>query len=116
MMRIVAFVLGIVVALGAAAATPRLVAAADDAANQIPGVPFVDAGVSGSVGGDIYDLVWRYVVPTGTTRIVLFRLDGDEGAELGLYLFRGSATNIYTNTPFERSAFPGGDQIGRAHV
>ena len=110
MTRIVTLLLGIVVAFGAAAATPRPVAAADDVANQIPGVPFLEAGVTGSVGGDAYDLVWRYVVPTGTTRIVLFRLDGEEGAELGLYLFRGSATSIYTNTAFERSAFPGGDQ------
>jgi len=77
--------------------------------SDIPGVLWSGTRVTGSVGGSVYDNVWRLVLTE--PRVVLVRLQGELGAELGLYLFDATATSVVTGTPIEQSAKPGGAQL-----
>jgi hypothetical protein len=43
-------------------------------------------------------------------RVALVQLRGEAGAELGLYLFDGSATSVISGSPIKQSAQPGGSQ------
>jgi hypothetical protein len=66
------------------------------------------SSVSGVVGGSIVDRVYSVSVPEASS--LLISVNGESGAELGLYLFSGSATSILSDTPLLVSAKPGGYQ------
>jgi len=99
-----ALVLGTALLVGLSA-TPTQ---ATDTASEIPGIAWPGGPVTSTVGGPIYDRVWRLELPQG--RVALIRLDGSAGTELGLYLFNETATSIATATPLKQSAKPGGNQ------
>jgi hypothetical protein len=84
------------------------VRAAEDNAAEIPGTLWSGGRANGSVGGSSYDRVWRLVLTEA--RVALVQLRGEAGAELGLYLFDGSATSVVSGTPIKQSAQPGGSQ------
>jgi hypothetical protein len=86
---------------------PQRVRAEDNAA-EIPGVPWVGRGVTGLIGAEAIDKVWRLEIPEG--RVGIFRVTGEAGAELGLYLFDSSATSVVTATPLKTSAKAGASQ------
>ena len=87
--------------------TPQPVRAEDNAA-EIPGVPWVGRAVTGLIGAETIDKVWRLELPEG--RVGIFRVTGEAGAELGLYLFDSSATSVLTATPLKTSAKAGASQ------
>jgi len=76
---------------------------------EIPGVPLPSTQLVSKAGGDIIDQVWRVELEKG--KIALIRVDGEPGAELGLYLFSGDATSVVTSTPLRKSAQPGASQV-----
>ena len=84
------------------------VRAVEVGAAEIPGVLWSGSRATGSVGGAVFDQVWRLVLTE--PRVALVRLQGAVGAELGLYLFDATAASILTATPIEQSAQPGGTQ------
>jgi hypothetical protein len=86
---------------------PQPVRAEDNAA-EIPGVPWVGRSVTGLIGAETIDKVWRLELPEG--RVGIFRVTGEVGAELGLYLFDSSATSVLTATPLKQSAKAGAEQ------
>ena len=75
---------------------------------NIPGLAWPGNVVTSTAGGAVYDRVWRIELVEG--RVALIRLDGSVGAELGLYLFDGTATSLTASNPLKSSAKPGGDQ------
>ena len=83
-------------------------ARAAESGAEIPGIAWPGGPVTATVGGPVFDRVWRLELPQG--RVALIRLDGASGSELGLYLFDETATSIATATPMKQSAKPGGDQ------
>jgi|688.fasta_scaffold100871_2 hypothetical protein len=83
-------------------------ARAEDNAAEIPGVPWVGRAVTGLIGAETVDKVWRLELPEG--RVGIFRVTGEAGAELGLYLFDSSATSVLTATPLKTSAKAGSSQ------
>jgi hypothetical protein len=99
-----AFVLGTALLVGLSAAPTQ----ATDTPSEIPGIAWSGGPVTSTVGGPIFDRVWRVELPLG--RVALIRLDGSAGSELGLYLFDETAASIATATPLKQSAKPGGDQ------
>ena len=99
-----AFLLGTALLVGLAAAPVQ----AADTASDVPGIAWPGGPVTATVGGPVFDRVWRLELPQG--RVALIRLDGSAGSELGLYLFNEAATSIATATPMKQSAKPGGDQ------
>lgn len=70
---------------------PTSVIGADNA-SDIPGVPLPGTVASGQLGGPIYDVVYRVVVPAGS--VILAALSGTSGTDFDLYLFDGSATSV----------------------
>ncbi|MFM2104411.1 MAG: hypothetical protein RL006_578 [Chloroflexota bacterium] len=107
--RSIGIALALACALFAAVgANPITVRAAEDNAAEIPGTLWSGGRASGSVGGSSYDRVWRLVLTEA--RVALVQLRGEAGAELGLYLFDGSATSVVSGTPIKQSAQPGGSQ------
>jgi hypothetical protein len=84
------------------------VRAVEAGAAEIPGVLWSGSRATGSVGGAVFDQVWRLVLTE--PRVALVRLQGAVGAELGLYLFDATAASVLTATPIEQSAQPGGTQ------
>jgi hypothetical protein len=60
------------------------------------------------VGGSIYDRVWR--IELSSPRILVAKLVGATGAELGLYLFDENADSILNDVPIASSSLPGGSQ------
>ena len=82
--------------------------AAIDASQEIPGAAWPGGVVTSNVGGPIFDRVWKLDLPQG--RVAVIRLTGEAGAELGLYLFSGSATSVTSDTPLASSAVAGGRQ------
>lgn len=82
--------------------------AATDANQEIPGIAWPGGVVTSNVGGPIFDRVWKLDLPQG--RVAVIRLTGEAGAELGLYLFSGSATSVTSDTPLASSAVAGGRQ------
>jgi len=77
-------------------------------AGDIPGIPFEGTAVSGTVGGELFDVVYSLKIEAGT--VLLATLRGEAGAELGLYAFAGDATSVYTDPPLAESAKPGDEQ------
>ena len=75
---------------------------------DIPGIELPSGTIRSSVGGSVYDRVWRIELPEG--RVALIRLFGSAGAELGLYLFDSNARSLSTALPLRQSAKPGGTQ------
>ena len=81
---------------------------AEDNATEIPGVLWAGRTVTGLIGAEAIDKVWRLELPEG--RVGIIRLTGEVGAELGLYLFDSSATSVLTATPLKISAKAGASQ------
>jgi hypothetical protein len=81
---------------------------ANDSAAEIPGVPWLGRAVTGLLGAESVDKVWRLELPEG--RVGIFSVTGEAGAELGLYLFDSSATSVLTATPLKTSAKAGSSQ------
>lgn len=98
----------LVAGLLAAFCGPASPARAVDLDADIPGTLWNGGIARSSVGGTLYDRVWRIELPEG--RVALLRLFGAKGAELGLYLFDASAASIRTATPLYQSAQQGGNQ------
>jgi len=86
---------------------PQAVRAEDNAA-EIPGVLWAGQAVTGQIGAEAIDKVWRLELPAG--RVGIFRVTGEVGAELGLYLFDSSTTSVLTATPLKTSAKAGASQ------
>ena len=97
---------------GMLAVTPS--AYALDEGAEIPGVPFVGSVVSAEVGGTIADRVYSLEVAAGTVMVVT--LQGESGAELGLYLFGSEATSVVTSDVIASSARPGASQMVRVVI
>jgi hypothetical protein len=87
-------VLGVVLGISGAVASPAAVAVADSS-SDIPGVPLSPGVVVGPLGGSIYDAVYSLDVAPGT--VILAHLSGSSGTDFDLYLFDGSATTVVTN-------------------
>ncbi len=81
---------------------------AEESSGDIPGTIWSGGRATGSVGGPIFDRVWRLVLPEA--RVAIVQLQGSAGAELGLYLFDSTATSVTTAVPMKKSAQPGGSQ------
>jgi hypothetical protein len=81
---------------------------AEDSSTEIPGTPWVGRSATGLIGAEAIDRVWRLELPEG--RVGIFRVTGEAGAELGLYLFDSSATSVLTATPLKQSAKAGAEQ------
>jgi hypothetical protein len=64
--------------------------------------------VTSEVGGAVVDHVWTLDLPEG--KVALFRLTGETGAELGLYVFNSFAQSVYSSSPIATSARPGAVQ------
>jgi hypothetical protein len=79
---------------------------AEDA--DIPGIELPSGVIRSSVGGAVYDRVWRIDLSEG--RVALIRLFGSTGAELGLYIYDSNARSLSTALPLRQSAKPGGIQ------
>jgi hypothetical protein len=77
-------------------------------AGDIPGTPFEGTAISGTVGGELFDIVYSLNIESGTVLLVTLR--GEAGAELGLYAFANDATSVYTDLPLAQSAKPGDEQ------
>lgn len=80
----------------------------EDGSGDIPGTLWSGSRATGSVGGPVFDRVWRLVLPEA--RVAIVQLQGAAGAELGLYLFDSSITSVSTGVPIKQSAQPGGFQ------
>lgn len=102
-----ALALTLLLVSGAYASVPVAVAAADNP-SEIPGVLWGGAPQRSSVGGSVFDRVWRLELPVG--RIAVIEVAGDAGAELGLYLFDDTAITLLSADPLKSSARPGGSQ------
>ena len=75
---------------------------------DIPGIELPSGAIRSSVGGAVYDRVWRIDLSEG--RVALIRLFGSTGAELGLYIYDSNARSLSTALPLRQSAKPGGIQ------
>ncbi|NQW55835.1 MAG: hypothetical protein HQ458_03125, partial [Chloroflexi bacterium] len=105
MHRFTRLALLLTLSLSGFATTP---ARAAESGVEIPGIAWPGRPVTSTVGGPVFDQVWRLELPQG--RVALIRLDGASGSELGLYLFDETATSILSATPLKQSAKPGGAQ------
>jgi hypothetical protein len=93
------------------------VARAGDASGNIPGVPLSFPIAEGSLGGPIYDVVYRIQVPPST--LIVAALTGSPGTDFDLYLFDSTATTLYSTvglvakstgpTSTERVSYPSRD-------
>jgi hypothetical protein len=77
-------------------------------ASDIPGVPLSSSSVRDEVGGDIFDRVYSLAVSKGA--VLLATIRGEQGAEIGLYIFSSDSGSILTDEPLASSAQPGADQ------
>lgn len=66
-----------------------------------------------TVGAKTVDRIYRMTVPANTLLIV--SLQGESGAELGLYLFDSLAASVAEDTPIVQSAKPGANQEVRTY-
>ncbi len=80
----------------------RAGAATADSSADIPGVPLCPGIVVGTLGGSIYDVVYRLDVAPGS--VILASLTGSSGTDFDLYLFDGSATTVVTNQGVSRES------------
>ena len=87
-------------------ATATTIAAS--ASDQIPGAPWPGSLVRGYVGANVVDIVWRLEV--SAPRTAVFSLEGERGAEIGLYLFDSSAVSVIESSPIASSARVGRQQ------
>jgi len=74
----------------------------------------VGSVVSAEVGGPIADRVYSLEVAAGT--VLVATLQGESGAELGLYLFGSEATSVVTSDVIASSARPGASQMVRVVI
>lgn len=105
MHRLLAHVLSLAILIAAAGFAQEVRAAV---ASEIPGTPLLGRSVVGSVGGATIDEVYAVNVPSGS--VLIATVQGELGAELGVYLFEPDATSILTAAPITSSARPGGTQ------
>ncbi len=84
------------VVLGASLLVAVPVPVLADSSSNIPGTPLPGPLVSGTLGGPIYDVVYRLYVQPG--RIILVSLTGTSGTDFDLYLFDATATTVYGTT------------------
>ena len=94
--RVASIAVAASIALLAAIATPAPVHASDDLHN-IPGVSLTAPTASGQLGGPIYDVVYRVLVPAG--HVLIVSMTGSPGTDFDLYLFDSGATDIYADPP-----------------
>jgi hypothetical protein len=66
--------------------------AAADQTSDIPGTPLPGTVTSGSLGGPIYDVVFRVQVPVGS--VIVVSLTGTVGTDFDLYLYDAIATTV----------------------
>lgn len=83
--------------VSAVGTVPATLAASPDNLHNVPGVALPAADVSGTLGGPVYDDVYRVIVPAG--HILLAAMTGDPGTDFDIYLFDSSATDIYAQPP-----------------
>lgn len=69
-------------------------ARAGEASDNIPGVPLSSPIATGSLGGPIYDVVYRIQVPPST--LIVAALTGSPGTDFDLYFFDSTATTVYS--------------------
>jgi hypothetical protein len=60
--------------------------------SDIPGIALPGAVVTGQLGGPIYDVVYRVIVPAGY--VLVAGLTGSTGTDFDLYLYDSSATTV----------------------
>ena len=68
------------------------VATAAEATADIPGVPLPGPVAAGRLGGDVYDVVYSFVVAPG--QVIVASLTGAVGTDFDIYLFDGTATTV----------------------
>ncbi len=66
-----------------------------DTSSDIPGIPLPAPLVTGSLGGPIYDVVYRLDVPPA--HVVVAGLTGTPGTDFDLYLFQPGSTTVVGN-------------------
>jgi len=76
---------------------PTPVRAADPGDSNIPGVPLPGPVVTGTLGGPVYDRVYRLTVPAGN--VVVASMTGSEGTDFDMYLFDSTATTVFADPP-----------------
>jgi len=101
-------VLGVTLLLTGAMPQPRDSASAMEIINDIPGTPWTGNSSSSTVGGPVFDRVWRLELEAG--KVVVIQTSGAPGAEIGLYIFGGFTTSVQTDLPLKSSALPGSRQ------
>jgi len=104
----------VVVIMGLMATPNSLLAGQETAPMDIPGSLWVAGPVDSNVGAQIYDQVWR--LELDSPRVIVARIVGESGSELGLYLFGPNATSVSLDTPIVSSSRPGGSQSVIASV
>ncbi|MHB8460784.1 MAG: PPC domain-containing protein, partial [Candidatus Limnocylindrales bacterium] len=82
--------------LGAALLVAVPVTTLADSSSNIPGTPLPSTVVSGTLGGPVYDVVYRLDIQPG--QIILVSLTGTSGTDFDLYLFDATATTVYGTT------------------
>jgi hypothetical protein len=88
--------LSLALALPGALSWTRAVRAATPPESDIPGIALPGAVVSGQLGGPIYDVVYRVIVPAGY--VLVAGLTGTAGTDFDLYLFYSGATTVVGTT------------------
>jgi hypothetical protein len=105
--RIPAIILALVLGVSASTMPDRALAA--DPSADIPGVPLPGAVVSGSLGGPIYDVVYRIEAPASS--VIIAGMTGSPGTDFDLYLFDSTATTVVNNVGvLARSTGAGSDE------
>jgi hypothetical protein len=82
--------LAVLLATTAIAANPSPTLAGPE--SDIPGVPLPGPVATGRLGGPIYDVVYRLVVPAGY--VIVAGLTGTPGSDFDIYLFDATATRV----------------------
>ena len=100
-------VLGLVAVLFSVS-LPSAVRGADAGIGDVPGSLWSGSRAVSSVGGSVFDRVWR--LELSQPRVAIIQLQGSAGSELGLYLFDATTTSVLTGTPIKQSSQPGGNQ------
>ena len=72
-----------------------LPARAADPSSDIPGIPLPGTIATGTLGGPIYDVVYRIAVAPGS--VIVASLSGSPGTDFDLYLFDSTATTVQSD-------------------